>query len=234
MKLSIIIPIFNEVSTLKKILSKVESVELPNIEKELVLVDDYSTDGTRRILKDLSISKKYKIILRNKNGGKGRALRTGLKHCTGDLIVIQDADLEYEPSDYKILIKPILEDKTSVVYGSRFKKQKLFSKQRWDIPTHYIGNILLSLATSFLYFRRITDMETCYKMFTRKVYNSITLKSKRFDFEPEITAKIIKKGYKIIEVPIHYNPRDFSEGKKINWKDGVKALLYLIKYRFVN
>lgn len=232
MKLSIIVPVYNEKETILEILKKVEAVEL-GIKKEIIIVDDCSTDGTRELLQELSKTGKYTVIFHEKNGGKGTALRTGLKNATGDILTIQDADLEYNPEDYKELLKQITEGKTEVVYGSRFKEQPAGSKQRWAIPSHYFGNKLLSLITSVLYFRWISDMETCYKMFTRKAYESITLKSKRFDFEPEITAKFLRKGFKIIEVPIHYTPRDFVHGKKINWKDGIKAVYYLLKYRFL-
>jgi len=235
MKLSIVIPIYNEVKTLQEILKKVEAVKLHKITKEIVMVDDFSTDGTRDLLKKLAKKKKYKIVFHKKNGGKGRALRTGLKHTTGDIIIIQDADLEYDPEDYKRLIVPILKKRTQVVYGSRFKKQKFSSKQKWAVPSHYLGNKFLSLITSVLYFRNVSDMETCYKMFTRKALKKIQpLRAQRFDFEPELTAKFIKNRFKIIELPIKYYPRDFDEGKKIDWRDGVKAVMYLLKYRFFN
>lgn len=229
-KISIVIPVYNEKNTLLKILKKVDSVKLP-LEKEIVLVDDCSKDGTRDLLKILP--KKYKVVYHKVNQGKGAALITGFKNTSGDIITIQDADLEYDPKDYKKLIKLMI-DGEDVVYGSRFKGKSFFSKQRWFLPTHYIGNKILSLATSTLYFRWITDMETCYKMFTRNALNKIRLRSKRFDFEPEITAKFIKKGFKITEVPINYYPRDFDKGKKITWRDGIKALFYLLKYRFVD
>jgi len=232
MLLSIIIPVYNEVNTLEKILDKVEKAELP-VKKEIILVDDGSTDGSRELLKKLAKRKGYKVILRDKNGGKGLALRTGFKHASGDLITIQDADLEYEPEDIALLLHPILRGWTNVVYGSRFLGQKLLSQQRWAMPTHYLGNKLLSILTSLLYFRWITDMETCYKVFTREALDSIKLNSKHFDFEPEITAKFIKKGYRIMELPIRYTSRSVKEGKKISWKDGIPAVLTLIKYRFI-
>ena len=229
-KISIVMPVYNEKNTILKILKKVDSVKL-SLEKEIILVDDCSKDGTRDILKKLP--KKYKIVYHDVNQGKGSALRTGFKNATGDIITIQDADLEYNPEDYKKLIDMIINGE-EIVYGSRFKGKPFFSKQRWFLPHHYIGNKILSLATSILYFRWITDMETCYKMFTKKALNKINLKSKRFDFEPEITAKFIKKGFKIKEIPINYYPRDFKKGKKITWKDGIKALFYLLKYRIVD
>jgi glycosyltransferase involved in cell wall biosynthesis len=235
--LSIVIPVYNEVDTLEKILEKVESVDFSTLNKgkinrEIILVDDCSTDGTRDLLKKLE--NKYRVLYHTKNGGKGRALRTGLKFAKGDIIVIQDADMEYDPEDHKKLIVPILENKTKVVYGSRFLGEVTHDEE-WAVPSHYLGNKLLSIITSALFFRKITDMETCYKMFRKEVLKKIPrLKATRFDFEPEITAKIIKAGYDIIELPIHYHPRDFSEGKKINWKDGVKALYYLFYFRFFN
>ena len=219
-------PVYNEEKTLAKIVEKVEKV---SINKELILVDDGSKDKTKEIMSKLS--KKYdniRFFYHEKNKGKGSAIRTGIKHITGDIIVIQDGDLEYNPEDFKRLIKPILDGKSKVVYGSRF----LGKIKGFKIASHYLGNIFLSLTTMFLYLRRITDMETCYKMMTRDVINSINLKSKRFDIEPEITAKIIKKGYKIIELPIVYNSRSFKEGKKIKIRDGFIALYCLLKYRF--
>jgi len=239
MKLSIIIPVYNEEKTLLKLLKKVEEVNLPSfkgkvIEKEIILVDDCSKDKSREILK--KIEKKHKVLYHKKNMGKGTALRTGLEHITGDIILIQDADLEYNPEDYPKLIKPILEGKTKVVYGSRFKSKKgHFKKMHLTYMLHSVGNWGLTLITSILFFTKLTDMETCYKVFTKDVLNKIgKLRAKRFDFEPEITAKILKKGFKIKEVPINYYSRDFSEGKKITWRDGIKAVWYIIKYRFVD
>ena len=229
MKLSIIIPVYNEEKTIGKIVNKVEKVNLEKIKKELIIVNDASKDNTNNILKKLV--KKYKnirVFSHKVNQGKGAAIRTGLKYFTGEIIVIQDGDLEYNPEDFKILIKPLIEKKAKVVYGSRL----LGEERGFNVPLHYIGNRILSLITRILYFKRITDMETCYKMMTKDVIKSIKLKAKRFEFEPEITAKIIKKGYKIIEIPIIYNCRSFQEGKKITWKDGIKALYYLLKYRF--
>jgi len=231
MKLSIIIPVYNEEKTLEQVIKKIQDVNLGNIKKELIIVNDCSKDNSFNIAKKLI--KKYKnikLINHEKNLGKGIAIRTGLKSFTGDIVLIQDADLEYNPEEYKRLIKPILEKRTKVVYGSR-----LLGKIRgFSIPIHYYGNIFLSLITTLLYFRKITDMETCYKIMASDVIKNIKLRAKRFDFEPEITAKIIKKGYKIIEIPIDYNSRSFQEGKKITWKDGLKAIYYLIKYRFTN
>lgn len=225
-KLSIIIPTYNERNTILEIINKVEKVDIGKIKKEIIIIDDCSKDGTRELLKRI---KNHKIFYHEKNKGKGSAIKTGLKHSTGDLILIQDADLEYDPNDYPNLIRPIIEGKTKVVYGSRFLKKH---KARYRI--YYIGNIILSLITRTFYLRKITDMETCYKVFKKEVIKNIKLKAERFDFEPEITVKIIKKGYKIIEVPIWYKCRAFKEGKKITWKDGLKAAWCLIKYRFID
>lgn len=225
-KLSIIIPVFNEVKTVRTILKRVQDARLP-VKKEIIIVDDFSTDGTRDILKKL---KGVKIFYHPQNRGKGAAIRTGFAHATGDIITIQDADLEYNPQEYAKLLKPILEGKAEVVYGSRFKGH-LLSRETLTIPTHYIGNRSLSLVTTLLYGQWISDMETCYKMFTREVLECLTLHANRFDIEPEITAKILKKGFHILEIPITYHSRGWKEGKKINWKDGIKALYCLLKYR---
>ena len=229
MKLSVVIPVYNESKTIKNLVEKVEKVDLNKIKKELIIVNDYSKDNSQDIIKNLM--KKYKnikLINHEINQGKGAAIRTGLKYFTGNLVIIQDGDLEYNPEEYKNLIKPILEGKTKVVYGSRL----LGKIKGFNIPIHYLGNKILSLFTTLIYFRNITDMETCYKLMTKEVVKSLKLRAKRFDFEPEITAKIIKKGYKILEIPITYNSRSFKEGKKITWIDGVKALYYLLRYRF--
>ena len=228
MKLSIIIPAYNEKNTIKEIIRRVRSVQLDNIEKEIIVVDDKSTDGTREILK-MEEDSGLRVLSHPKNQGKGASIRTGLKYATGDLIVIQDADLEYDPEDYYKLIEPILKGKALVVYGSRFT-----GEHRNMFFWHYIGNRFLSLVTNLLYNTTLSDMETGYKLFTREAFDGITIKSDRFNFEPEITAKILKKGMRIYEVPISYAGREFSEGKKITWRDGFVALWTLIKYRFVD
>ena len=230
-KLSIIIPAYNEEKNILKVINRVKRVKLKNITKEIIIIDDFSTDNTRKILSELKDSS-LKIFFHQKNQGKGAAIRTALKHTTGDIILIQDADLEYNPEEYLKLLKPIIENQTKVVYGSRLEAIKQNLKNMYKL--HYLGNMFLTVMTNILYSTKITDMETGYKVFRKEVVENMKLKAKRFDFEPEITAKILKKGYKIKEVPINFVGRTFKEGKKITWKDGIKALLYLIKYRFVD
>lgn len=228
-KLSIIIPVYNEERTVLKVINEVKKVKLNNINKEIIIVDDFSTDKTRDILKKTK-DDSIKIFYHNKNLGKGSAIRTGLQHCAGDIILIQDADLEYSPKEYSRLLKPIMQKKAKVVYGSRMDVIRKNLKKMYKI--HFIGNVFLTFVTNLLYGSKITDMETGYKVFKKEVLKRIDLRAKRFDFEPEITAKILKKGYKIYELPIGFNARKFHEGKKITWVDGVKAFFYLIKYRF--
>ena len=230
-KLSIIIPAYNEEKTILKVISRVKNAKLGNIKKEVIVVDDFSADRTKKVLSKLK-NKGLKIFFHEKNMGKGAAIRTALKHATGDIMLIQDADLEYDPKEYGKLLKPIIDGKAKVVYGSRLASIRKNLKKMYKL--HYLGNLFLTAITSVLYGANITDMETGYKVFKKEVIRNISLKAKRFDFEPEITAKILKKGYKITEVPIDFMGRKFSEGKKITWKDGVKALLYLIKYRFTD
>jgi glycosyltransferase involved in cell wall biosynthesis len=225
MKISIIIPVFNEAATIEKVL---QSVRSSPVDKEIIIVDDGSTDGTRDLLK-LEASDETRIFMHDVNQGKGAAIRTGLRYAAGDYVLIQDADLEYDPADYEILLKPILRGKATVVYGSRFlgeHKAMLF----W----HSIGNRLLTLVTNVLYDTTLTDMETCYKVIPTELIRSIRLRANRFDFEPEITAKILRRGHRIYEVPISYAGRELTEGKKISWRDGFPALFALIKYRFVD
>ena len=227
-KLSIIIPVYNEENTISEVIEKIKNIEVKNIQKEIIIVDDCSTDRTKDILKKLN--KSIRVAYHKKNIGKGAAIRTGLRLATGDIILIQDADLEYSPKEYPKLLKPLLEDKADVVYGSRVEAIRKNMKNMYKL--HYIGNLFLTLITNLLYGAKITDMETGYKAFRREVIESIYLKSNRFEFEPEITAKILKKGFKIHEVPINFVGRKFEEGKKITWIDGVKAAFYLVKYRF--
>jgi len=227
MKLSIIIPAYNEKNTILNVLDMLEKVVLPNdMNKEIIIVDDGSNDGTADILK--SIGEKYKIIYQSKNEGKGSAIRQGLKEVSGDIIMIQDADLEYSPDDIPALLKPILQDNVFVVYGSRFMHAGHVPRYR----IYYLGNKLLSSLFSIIYGQKIIDIETCYKLMRAEVLNGITITSNRFNFEPEITAKIVKQGYVIKELPISYNSRSFKEGKKIGWKDGISAIITMIRYRF--
>lgn len=232
-KLSIIIPVFNEKKTILEVIKKIKQIKIKNVAKEIIIVDDFSTDGTRSILKNIK-GDYVKIFLHKTNMGKGSAIRTALKHATGTIISIQDADLEYDPKNIIKLIVPILHGNSKVVYGSRFigKRMVLVAKNKTPLPLHWIGNRGLTFLTNLLYFNSITDMETGCKVFRKKIIDGIKLKATRFDFEPEITAKILKKGYNIKEIPIDFNPRTFKEGKKITWRDGVKAAYFLIKYRF--
>lgn len=232
-KLSIIIPVYNEKNTISKVINDIKKVKIKDIKKEVIVVDDFSTDNTRSILKKIK-ENGIRIFYHTKNIGKGASIRTGLDHATGDIILIQDADWEYDPNEYPKLLKPIIENKSKVVYGSRLKA---IQKNRDSIyKLHYFGNLFLTWMTNMMYNAKITDMETGYKVFTREVLDKIgpKLRAKRFDFEPELTAKILKKGYQIHEVPISFYARKFEQGKKITWRDGIKALFYLIKYRFVD
>ncbi|MFH1612778.1 MAG: glycosyltransferase family 2 protein [bacterium] len=228
MKLSIIIPVYNEESTIKEVLEKIETLSLP-IEKEIIVVNDGSTDKTFSILEQMKKTNKEISVVYNSliNIGKGAAVRIGFQHVKGDIILIQDADLELDPNEIKHLIEPILQNKTKVVYGSRY-----LTKNKKITFLNYVANKFLSLLTNFLYKSKISDMETAYKVFKKEVLSDIKLKSLKFDFEPEITAKILKKGYKIMEIPIGYNPRSSYEGKKIGWKDGVMAIYTLLKIKF--
>ncbi len=229
MKLSVIIPVYNERDTLKDIVQAVLAVDQAY---EIVIVDDGSTDGTRDLYPEIeAMDESIVVYLHEKNGGKGAAVRTGFSKATGDIFLIQDADLEYDPRDYEILTRPIVEGKTAVVYGSRFRGGPTKTMFFW----HMVGNKLLTLITNLLYNTILTDMETCYKVFRADLVRDIPLRSKGFEFEPEITSKVLKRGHRIYEVPISYNGREFDEGKKLNpWKEGPKALYYLVKYRFVD
>jgi glycosyltransferase involved in cell wall biosynthesis len=229
MKLSIIMPVYNECSTLAEILKQVRAVQLPDIQKEILVVDDGSTDGSREILIEEAKAGDLRLLSHDQNRGKGAAVRTAIEQVTGDLILIQDADLEYDPRDYPTLIKPIIEGRVAVVYGSRFlgpRKAMLF----W----HMLGNKLLTLSTNILYNTILSDMETCYKCFRTDVVKDIPLRARRFEFEPEITAKVLKRGHRIFEVPISYYGREYDEGKKIGWRDAPLAFWTLFKYRFVD
>ena len=226
-KVSVLIPVYNEVNTLDEVIKKVEGTDFCGLEKEIILIDDYSTDGTRELYSKYP----YKVLYHDYNQGKGAALRTGLKEQTGDIVIIQDADLEYDPADYKPLIQLILDGHADVCYGSRLSGGK---PSRSFMFTHLLGNKFLSLLTNILYNSALTDMETCYKAFRADFLEDITIKSDRFDFEPEITAKVLKKGARLYELPISYYGRNISEGKKITWRDGIYAVMALIKYRFTD
>lgn len=227
MNLSVIIPVYNEVKNINEIIKRVQTTKLAS---EIVIVDDGSKDGTRDILQKLNGKKKVRVILHEKNQGKGAAVVTGMKAAKGEILLIQDADLEYDPRDYPLLLKPIQEGVADVVYGSRF----LGGAHRVTMFWHQVANKLLTLLTNILYDSILTDMETGYKVFNRKVIDGMTIKAKRFNFEPEFTAKILKRKFRIYEVPISFNPRDYSEGKKIKLKDAFEAVWALIKYRFVD
>ncbi len=228
-KVSIIIPVFNEKDTILLLLEKVIEANFSGLEKEIILVDDCSTDGTTKILENLK--SKYTILFHEKNQGKGAAIRTAIKEATGDYIVIQDADLEYLPDDYNKLLPLLINDEADVVYGSRFKNKE---NSKNFILKNKIANKFLTILTNILYGAEITDMETCYKAFKSSFIKNIKIKANRFDFEPEITAKILKQKVRLKEVPISYAGRGHEEGKKINWKDGIHAILTLIKYRFID
>ncbi len=227
-KLSVVIPVYNEKGTLEQLLGKVEDVK--DINKEIILVDDGSTDGTIDILKKLQKEKPYlKIYFKEKNRGKGHTLKMGFSYSTGDYVIVQDADLEYDPNDYHKLLRALEENNVDVIYGSRF------SGNYEDMSSlHYFGNKMLTLVTNLLFGVMLTDMETCYKLIPGDFVRKLTIKSERFDFEPEITAKILKSGLRIKEIPINYKGRSFSEGKKITWKDGLSALYTLIKFKFTD
>ena len=231
MKISIILPVYNEEKTIYKILDKLKKINL-GIKKEIIIINDGSEDNSKNIIerhikkqkKNNNIEYEFKT---KENAGKGSAIKEGIKLATGGIITIQDADLEYNPEDYKKLIKPIMQNKAKVVYGSRFLKEH---KPMYKI--YFLGNKFLSVLTKILYNSKITDMETCYKVFKAEIIKNMHIKANKFDFEPEITARILKQGIKIKEIPISYNPRSIEEGKKINWKDGLIAIWTLIYWKF--
>lgn len=225
MKLSVIIPCFNEVHTILEVVNAVKQSPIKNI--EIIIVDDYSTDGTREILKEKLESEVDLILYHDRNRGKGAALKTGFSHAAGDIVIVQDADLEYDPQEYKLMIQPILDDKADVVYGSRFISN---APHRVIYYWHRVGNGFLTMLSNMLTNINLTDMETCYKAFRREIIQSINIKEKRFGFEPEITAKVAKMNCRIYEVGISYYGRTYKEGKKIGWKDGVRAIFCIIRY----
>jgi len=227
MKLSVIIPIYNEINTLAEIIKRVQKT---NLADEIVLVDDGSTDGTRKLVKEYEGRAGFTVILQERNQGKGAAVRKGFQEACGDVFLIQDADLEYDPQEYPKLLKPIEDGLADVVYGSRF----LGASRRVAMFWHMIANKMLTLFTNILYDTILSDMETGYKVFKREVVKDMPLHAKRFEFEPEFTAKILKRKYRIYEVPISFNPRDYEEGKKIGFSDAFEAIWALVKYRFVD
>jgi glycosyltransferase involved in cell wall biosynthesis len=227
MKLSVIIPVFNEVKTIREIINRVQAT---GVVSEILVVDDGSTDGSRDVLQELMDQGMIRVILHDHNRGKGAAVRTGIDNVAGDVILIQDADLEYDPRDYPALLRPLEEGIADVVYGSRF----LGAARRPILFWNMVANKILTLVTNILYNNILTDMETGYKLFRRNVVKDMPLHSRRFEFEPEFTAKILKRKVRIFEVPITFNPRDYSEGKKIKAKDAFIALWTLIRYRFVD
>jgi len=227
-KLSIIIPCYNEKSTIQDIVAAVK--RSPVQEKEIIIVDDCSTDGTRDILRDVMEQQVDKIIYHDRNQGKGAALRTGFQHATGDVVVVQDADLEYDPQEYPRLLEPIIKDKADVVFGSRFMGAE---PHRVVYFWHYVGNKFLTILSNMFTNINLTDMETCYKMFRREVIQSIRIEEDRFGFEPEITAKVARKGCRIYEVGISYYGRTYAEGKKIGWRDGFRAIYAIVRYNLL-
>ncbi|TRZ98211.1 MAG: glycosyltransferase family 2 protein [Nitrospiraceae bacterium] len=230
MKLSIVIPSYNEEATIEAIVRRVQAVDLGPVEKEIIVVNDGSTDSTAGRLKGLP---GIRHISHKRNAGKGAALTTGFQAATGDIVLIQDADLEYDPDDYPAVIRPIVEGHSDVVMGSRFLYERpvFFGKRRSPYFTHYIGNLLIVTVTNLLYGKRFTDYEGCYKAFRRTVVTATPVKAKGFEFDNELICKLMRKGTRIVEVPIHYTPRSYESGKKITWRHGVTMLWTIIRWR---
>ena len=226
MQISVIIPVYNERSTVEEVIRRVQ--EQP-YEKQIIIVDDFSTDGTREVLREKTWPENVQILYHERNQGKGAGIRTALRVATRDVIIIQDADLEYNPSDYATVLRPIMDGVADVVYGSRF-----LGIHRSFMFYHYVGNKLLTLLTNILYNNMLTDMETGYKAFRAHVLKDMVIRSNRFNFEPEVTAKVLKRGYRIYEVPIYYAGRGYDEGKKITWRDAISAIGALLRYRFTD
>jgi glycosyltransferase involved in cell wall biosynthesis len=231
-KLSIIIPVYNEAKTIKELLNRINNVDLGSIKKEIIIVDDFSTDGSREAIK--RSDNKYIKIFQTKNMGKGAALKEGIKASTGDFIIFQDADLEYDPNDYNHLLSPLLHKKANISFGTRFvgKDFRLFGKRKTMHSTHWLGNKMLTFAFNVLYGTKLTDVEPCYKLFRNDILKNVNVKTNRFEYDIELMCKLVRKGHKIIQLPIKYHPRRFEEGKKINWKDGVVALWTMVRNRF--
>ena len=227
-RISILIPVFNEASTVERILDRVRAADGCGLEKEIILVDDASTDGTGQVLKKLTAGDGLKVFSHPHNRGKGAAIRTALEHATGDIILIQDADLEYDPADYPNLLRPILDGRADVVYGSRF----LGSTHRVLLFWHFMANKFLTMLSNMLCNLNLSDMETGYKVFRRKCVEGLSLNAERFGIEPELTAKLARRRYRFYETAISYSGRDYTEGKKIGWKDGLAALWFIFRYRF--
>jgi glycosyltransferase involved in cell wall biosynthesis len=223
--LTVIVPVYNERATVAEVVRRVRAVDIPLV-VDVVVVDDGSTDGTDKVLAAIEDST-VRVISHEHNLGKGAAVRTGLREARGDLLLIQDADLEYDPDDWPRLLDPVLKGKAVVVYGSRFTGER-----KNMLPLHWVGNRFLSLVTNVLYSSTLSDMETCYKLFDRRVLEGVDIVSNRFDFEPEITAKVLRRGFRIYEVPISYAGREPDQGKKITWRDGFSALAALVRFRF--
>lgn len=224
--LSVVMPVYNELATFELILERVLAVDIP---KEIIIIDDCSTDGTLELLRAVDGRQGIRVLFHEINRGKGAALQTGFSNVRGSHVIVQDADLEYDPEDYPALVGPILKGSADVVYGTRFH-----GTRDGFITAHYFGNRFLTMLTNLLYGCRLTDMETCYKCFGRELLDRIQLRSERFNIEPEITARIMKQGLRVVEVPISYNARKFDDGKKITWRDGFSAIYTLLKYRFVD
>ena len=231
MRLSIIIPAYNEAATIRPIIEKIKAVDLGNLEREIIVVDDGSKDGTRELLKTIT---GIKYIFHEKNLGKGGAVKTGFKNATGDIVLVQDADLEYDPRDYPALIAPILSGEVEVTNGVRIKPEYDSRRGTVSYILHWLGNELITWTTNLLYLHYASEYEACYKAFTNKLIKSIEIKTNNFDFDNELVCKILKEGYKIQDVPVRYYPRGYEEGKKINWRHGFLILWTIIKYRFVN
>lgn len=230
MKLSVIIPAYNERNTILEILKQIEDVDL-GLEKEIIIVDDCSTDGTIEILKELD-ENKYKLIFKNKNEGKGAAIKTGLTQAQGELVIFQDADLEYDPRDYSAMIQPILDGKTEVVLGVRIKPERDERRRKSLYWLSFIGNKLITWTTNLLFWNNAGEYEGCYKAFTKRLLDTVSITANSFEYDNELICKILKKGYKTIDIPIRYYPRNYGAGKKIKWKDGFKILLTILKERF--